>query len=138
MKYNPFLIALLCIQQYVTEEVFEKIVNELKVKWYFTHQNFVEIVATFFDMQQMTLNPKNPQDVWVYNYLIYKKIKLANMRELMMLYEREMLNPVTSKYAMHLRYKELMDIIRRIKPKPKKKTRKQLAEEKYGKQMGLF
>jgi hypothetical protein len=86
----------------------------------------------------MTLNPKNPQDVWVYNYLIYKKIKLANMRELMMLYEREMLNPVTSKYAMHLRYKELMDIIRRIKPKPKKKTRKQLAEEKYGKQMGLF
>jgi hypothetical protein len=120
MKYHPYLLFILCIKRHITEDAYQLLLAELKAHGYFTFKELVGIISHYFDLENLTKNPLDIGDAWVYNYINFRRTRGFKMEEVMALYEKEMAPAASSKYVVHLRHKEIMDIIKRITPKPQK------------------
>jgi hypothetical protein len=121
MQYPPRLLVLLCIKRHLLEDAYRALVNELKSHGSFQFKTMLKIVSRHFDLEQLAHHPKDIGDSWAYNYIQFRETRLFNMKEVIALYEQDFAPDAVSKYRIHMRHKELMDLIRNISPKSQKK-----------------
>jgi len=71
MSLTPNQILFFAVTNYLSEDSVLKLKNELIKYKVLSSKKFVEIISSYFDFNILNKNPIIPQDIWLYNYLVY-------------------------------------------------------------------
>lgn len=78
MVLNPKQIIYLAISKYLSTEKKDSLIKELSKFDKLSDMKFIKIIETYFDFNLLKNKPKIPQDIWIYNYLMYENRKKDN------------------------------------------------------------
>jgi hypothetical protein len=67
-KLEPRIIILEAVKNYIDTETFNKLIHELYYNYKKNDGELIKIIEKYFDFTAFNKNPKNRQDVWLYNY----------------------------------------------------------------------
>jgi hypothetical protein len=109
LKLTPKHIIFIAVTNYISDKVASDIKNELSRYQRLPSQKFIELIEKYFDFNILKDNPIIPEDVWLYNYLMYdnkKKGKISfvpvdriiiegrfKVTKLLMSYEKKVIIP---------------------------------------------
>jgi hypothetical protein len=93
MKYSPRTIIFTAASKYLSPEATEKIKHELIKENVKQDRKFLAVVKRHFDFNVMKDKPFIPQDIWIYNYLLYETESKFKKNGLIAKYEREITIP---------------------------------------------
>ncbi len=94
MHYPPQLIIYLAVSNYLTEEQMLLLKNDLSKRTNRTNNNFLQVLAKHFDIENFLTKPYIWQDIWIYNHIMYDRSKSwARKNGLLAKYEQEILLP---------------------------------------------
>jgi hypothetical protein len=75
MKLTPKHIIYIAISNYITNEMALIIKTEIASHKRLTSQKFIELIEKYFDFKDLKDKPFIPEDVWLYNYLMFENQK---------------------------------------------------------------
>ncbi len=81
-KIEPRLIILEAVKNYLDYEIFNRLQHELYYNYNRRDFEFIKTIQKYFDFNSFNKNPKNPEDAWLFNYLMYETKRSKNQNSL--------------------------------------------------------
>jgi hypothetical protein len=79
MILTPKHIIFIAVANYLSDENVLSLKNELVKYKRLPSQKFIELIEKYFDFSNLKTNPIIPEDVWLYNYLMYENKKCSKI-----------------------------------------------------------
>lgn len=80
MKLSPKHIIWIAVSNYLTTQEIEDLKNEFIKYNRLTGRIFIELIAKYFDFKLLRDKPVIPEDIWLFNYLMYETNKINNRK----------------------------------------------------------
>lgn len=74
-KLEPPMIILEVVKNYIDTYTFNKLIHEIYYNYKKNDCAFIKIIEKYFDFAVFNKSPRNWQDVWLYNFLMYETKK---------------------------------------------------------------
>jgi hypothetical protein len=71
MKLTPKHIIFIAVSNYISTDAISDIKNEISKYKRLSAQRFIDIIQNYFDFDTLRDRPIIPEDIWLYNYLMY-------------------------------------------------------------------
>jgi hypothetical protein len=71
MKLTPKHIIFIAVSNYISTDAISDIKNEISKHKRLSAQRFIDIIQNYFDFDTLRDRPIIPEDIWLYNYLMY-------------------------------------------------------------------
>ena len=75
MTLTPKHTIFIAISNYLTVEINKQLRTELSKNKSITSKKFIEIIEKYFDFKILRDKPIIPEDIWLFNYLMYDNAK---------------------------------------------------------------
>jgi hypothetical protein len=72
MKLYPKQIIFLAVSKYLSDSDLDALRKEIKAYLRLTGPNFIKLIKKYFDFEKLRVAPIIPEDIWIYNYLMYE------------------------------------------------------------------
>jgi hypothetical protein len=79
MNLSPKQIILIAVSKYLSKEIYVILKDEISIHKQLSPQKFVELIERYFDFTVMRDNPLIPEDIWIFNYLMYENKSKNNV-----------------------------------------------------------
>lgn len=89
MKNDPLKIIIKTLSGYMSDEAYNKMIDELSKQNNIGPKRLKSIVSKYFDWGTLLHKPIRIQDVWIYNYLFIECKNTLRRDGLISKYERE-------------------------------------------------
>lgn len=80
MKLSPKHIIFIAVSNYLNAEQSAMLRDEISKFTRLPDLNFIRIVEKYFDFNTLRTNPVIPEDIWLYNYLMYENRKKEDQK----------------------------------------------------------
>lgn len=80
MKLNPKHIIFIAVSNYLTAEDAAKLKNDIISFKRLPDSKFVKLVEQYFNFNTLRDKPLIPEDIWLYNYLMYENKKKEDQK----------------------------------------------------------
>lgn len=98
MKHPPRLIIYAAVKKYLTEEQVEQFRNDIAKGKLTQDRRFITEIKKQFDLETLRNKPMIPEDIWIYNYIIYEVKTKFPRSGLIAKYEREIFLPMENSF----------------------------------------
>jgi hypothetical protein len=75
MTLTPKHTIFIAVSNYLTDEINKQLRTELSKNKSITSKKFIEIIEKHFDFKILRDKPIIPEDIWLFNYLMYDNAK---------------------------------------------------------------